>query len=252
MTPFPPPPGMNNRNQPPSQPRREQIPLDENGYVPPPPIETPSGKLTDDETSFILKSSLLPHNYQDPNVLRFIASYMRCRSASQAAKEAGLDGRAGHHLRTRPDVHHAITRLTEKSVMKYGFDATEVVERVKEISQLDPLEFENPDGSYKKMSQIAPEARRAIKRMKCRNIFEKDPNGMRVIVGEIIEIELWDKMKAHELLGREKDIFKETRKVEHDVTSNMKSFLLESRERAEKAIEGIIDVTPKLTGKTDG
>lgn len=205
-----------------------------------PPIETVNGKLTEDETSFVLRTTLLPEHREDPNVLRFIAAYVRCRDARQAAREANLDPRSGPNLRSRPDIHHCITKLTEKSVMKYGFDASEVIEKVKEIAGIDPIEFVNPDGSYKTdMSEIAPESRRAIKKFKAKNLFEKDPNGMDVKVGVLIEVELWDKMKAVELLGREKELFKETKKVEHDVSSNMASFLLESQRRADERLSSI-------------
>jgi hypothetical protein len=55
------------------------------------------------------------------------------------------------------------------------------------------------------------------------------------------------------LLGRETNLFKETKVVTHDVTSKMKDLLLQSKERAEqRALEArnhpslkMIDVTPK-------
>ena len=223
---------------------------DQVNLPPLPGVKASPGKLTDDETTMILRATLYSQHRDDPNVLRFIQSYMRCRDASQAAREAGLPPTAGNNLRKKQDIHEAITKLTEKSVMKYGYDATETVERVKEIAGMDLIEFENPDGSYKKsLSQISPEARRAIKKIKVRNMFDVDSNGIHTVVGEIIEIEVWDKMKAIELLGREKELFKETRKVEHDVTANMKDVLLDSSRRADQRV---IDVTPvappKLTG----
>lgn len=208
-----------------------------------------SGALTDDETTLILRVTLHQQHRDDPNVLRFIQSYMRCRDATQAAMEAGLPPRAGHNLRKTRDIHEAIQKLTEKSVMKYGYDATEVIEKVKEIAGMDLIEFENPDGSYKKsLSQISPESRRAIKKLKVKNMFDIDSNGIRTIVGEIIEIEVWDKMKAIELLGREKEIFKETRKIEHDVTANMKDVLLDSSRRADQRVIDVTPITPKITG----
>ncbi len=221
--------------------------------LPTPEITTVNGKLSENETSIILKSTLLAEHQEDPNVLRFISSFLKCRSPSQAAREAGLQPSAGYNLRNRPDIHLAITKLTEKSVMKYGFDATEVVERVKEISNVDPIEFENPDGTFKlHMKDIAPESRRAIKKFKAKNFYEKDPNGMDRLAGQIIEVEMWDKMKSLELLGREKDLFKETKKVEHDVTKNMAAVLLDSRRRAEdhlRETSETIDVTPaQITG----
>jgi len=133
---------------------------------------------------------------------------------------------------------------------KYGYDAHEVVERVKEIVQLDPGIFENPDGTFKtSLMQIPPEARRAIKKFKCKNIYENDPNGIPRVTGQLIEVELWDKMRATELLGREKNIFKETKVHQHDVTANMADVLLESKRRAdERALAApvpVIDITPE-------
>jgi hypothetical protein len=246
---FPKPPNQPIRNRdmpPPSSPIGPVAPPP---LVTPVPVENEQGKLTETEVDYILRTSLRPDHLEDPNILRFISSYMRCRNAAQAARESGLSTphRSGANIRAMPDVHQAITRLTEKSVMKYGFDASEVIERVKEISALDPVEFENEDGSYKnKLSDIAPESRRAIKKLKVRNLFGTDANGMKTIVGEIIEIEMWDKMKGLELLGREKQIFKETTRVEHDITSNMASVLLDSKRRAEEKYSEVIDVTPQL------
>ncbi len=222
----------------------------DNTYVPPPKpvieaIDTPTGELTEGEVMLILRTSLLPHHQRDAKVVHFIAAYLRCRNNAQAAKEAGLHPSDGRALRQKPDVHMAITRLTEKSVMKFGFDASEVVEKVKEIAGVDPIEFENEDGTFKThMKDIAPESRRAIKKFKAKNLYELDPNGMKVFVGQLIEVELWDKMKAIELLGREKDLFKETRKIEHDVTKNMAAVLLDSKRRGEEHSRSMIDVTP--------
>jgi hypothetical protein len=201
----------------------------------PPEITTVNGRLEDDEVSYILKITLKPHHHDDPNVLRFISNYLRCRDARQAAIEAGLDPRSGPNLRNRPDIYLAITKLTERSVSKYGFDATEVMERVKEIAAVDPVEFEREDGSYKnKLSEMSPEVRRAIKRFKVKNLFETDPNGMKIIVGEVIEVELYDKLTAVKLMGTEKDLFVEKKRVEHDIGRNMGELLLESARRGQE------------------
>ena len=204
----------------------------------------PSGALSLNETSLILNATLKPEHRDDPLVIAWIAAYMNCRDVRQAAMEVGIDPRSGKNLRARPDIHLAITKLTDKSVIKYGFDATEVVERVKEISNVDPIEMERPDGSYKnKMSEIAPETRRAIKKMKVKNTYLKDPNGIPYIEGQIIEYEFHDKMKAHEMLGQEKDVFKPKSVVEHDVSSRMADVLLES------AARGAIEITGRVVGE---
>lgn len=207
-----------------------------------------SAKLTDNEAAFIIRTTLRPDQQEDPQIIKFIMEYLVCRSAPQAARAAGFEGKRGQYLRTRPEIHQCIQSMTEKSVLKLGYDATEVIERVKEIAGLDPIEFENPDGSYKThMSQITPEARRAIKSFTVKNLWGEDPNGMKVVIGQLIKVELWDKLKSLELLGREKQIFKETRKIEHDVTANMAAVLLESKKRALE-----VDVTPQITGEVYG
>ncbi len=200
------------------------------------PKDNPSARLTDNETEGILRDCLRPDQMDDEKVIRFILSYLECRNAAQAAREAGTPGK-GAYLRGRPEIHTAIEKLTAKAVLKFGYDATEVIERVKEIAALDPIEFENPDGSFKThMSQIDPASRRAIKKFRAKNLYGKDANNMNVVIGQLIEVELWDKLKASELLGREKSIFKETKKVEHDVTTNMASLLLDSQRRADQRL----------------
>jgi hypothetical protein len=166
----------------------------------------------------------------------FIAEYLICRDVKQAALKVGLTKRDGENLRKRPDIYEAIRQITEKAVLKHGYDAAEVVERVKEIVGIDPGELQMKDGAFvEDLNTLPPETRRAIKKFKATNTYGMDPNGMRVVTGKLIEVEFWDKMKAVELLGREKDLFKETKKVTHDVTTNMSSILLEARKRAEDA-----------------
>ena len=206
------------------------------------------------EVDMILKTTLTSTHYHDPKVIHFIKSYLNCRDIRQAAKESNLTYHSGRAARNSPDVQAAIQLLTEKAIIKDGLDVGEIIEKVKEIMQVDIAEFQNPDGSYKNsLIEISPETRRAIKKFKVKNLYDFDPNGVKVKIGELIEVELWDKMKSIELLGREKGIFKETKKIEHDVTANMKELLLESRKRAETAaIESRVvrEVTP-VKGKDD-
>lgn len=217
------------------------------GCKPPSPEESyvPPKGLNHEEVLFICKSHLKPSQLTDPKMLAFICSYMENRNPAQAAREAGLKN--GGYWRSRPEIHGAIEALTAKSVMKFGYDAEEVVERVKEIAGIDPVFLENPDGSYKThLSQVPPEVRRAIKKFKVKNMWGEDANGMKVVVGQLIEVEMWDKLKSLELLGREKNILKETKKIEHDVTANMASVLLASKERAELRSREVMEITGRI------
>lgn len=220
---FPPPPGFK------KPPTKDPFPGPPVGYVA--PVET----VTDEETYYLMKQYLLPHHMSDHRVIKFITQYITSRSTPDAAEIAGFGRQRGSYWRGKPDIHACIEAITAKAVMKHGYDAGEMIERAKEIATIDPIEFQNPDGTFKThLSEIRPEARRAIKKFKAKNLFDKDANGMSVVVGVLMEIELWDKMKGIELLGSEKNIFKKTTVVQHDVTSNMSSFLLESGKRADE------------------
>lgn len=200
--------------------------------------------LTITETQKILNTTLDPEHRTDPNILNFISRYLICRDAKQAAVESGLNPKDGMHLKRHADIHLAITQLTDIAVQKYNYDAHEVVEKMKEIVFIDPIEYENRDGTYKSLHEMTPEARRAIKKIKAKETWDKDINGMPIKSGRIIELEFWDKMKGAELLGREKDIFKETKKVQHDITRNMADTLLESKKRAEDRAAGMKEAIP--------
>ena len=98
------------------------------------------------------------------------------------------------------------------------------------------------------MHDIPPEVRRAVKKFKYKSYFEDDVNGVPQYRGRIYEIELWDKPRSLELLGREKDTFKKTTVMQHDVSKNAAEFLLGSLERANEhkaQIQAPKDVTPK-------
>lgn len=232
---------------PPSTSRAQSI--EEAG--PQPTLEQkPNYSLTDNETLHILKTTLRPDQFDDPKVIEFINNYLRCRSSRQAAKESGLAPHVGDRLRMKPEIHACIEALTAKAVMKYGYDASELVERTKELANVDLVNFENPDGSFKThLSQLEPETRRAIRKFKCKNMWGLDANGMKIVTGQLMEVELWDKLKAIDLLAREKNIFKETKIQQHDVTANMAGLLLESQRLAQAPrleSPAVKDVTPVL------
>lgn len=221
--------------------------------MPPPPKQ--SGELTVNEADFILDSCLKDKHRQDPSVISFINSFIRCKSIKQACSDAGVHYSLGYSIRHRKDVANAIDKLIGLSATKYGYDASEIFERAKEIAEFDPIDLMNPDGTYKEsLHDIPPEARRCIKKLEVQNLWNKetDINGVetKIIIGKIIKVEFWDKMKGIELAGKEKEMFKNTTKVEHGLTKDMANILLESAKRADKQIEtditqaDVIDVTP--------
>lgn len=218
-----------------------------NGMPPPPPGVDKNKSLTEDETHYILMTTLKPKHQSDPTVVEFIREFLICRDVRQASESVGIMARKGERLRREPDVYEAIRRITSKALEKYGYSAEDVVEKVREVTQVDMAAFQKEDGSWvESISDVPSEMRRAVKKFKVKNEYDTDANGMKYVTGRIIEVEFWDKLKAAELLGREKDIFKETRKIELDATENMKDILLGGVDRANERLKNVKDVTPVL------
>lgn len=222
------------------------------------------GLLTENDSDFILGTTLKPKHRKDPTVITFIESFVRCKNISQASAEAGIAYSLGYTLRHKSDVANAIQKIIDKSVLKYGFDASEIMERAKEIVDFDPIAVQNPDGTFKSnFHDIDPAARRNIKKLKVKNLYNQteDLNGIKknIIIGEIIEYEFYDKLKAVDMAGKEKEMFKNTTRVEHTVTKDMAEILLASAKRGtdtsityNKAIETTSRVVPTATEDVNG
>ena len=256
MSTFPRPPGFTtNRIPKPPEAHREAV-------TPPPMGEKRTDETKQDlesETAFIIRTTLSPQDRIDPNILRFIDAYMVCRDSAQASHTAGIPTSAGLRLLRRSDIHECISKLTQKLVMKFGYDESEIVERVKEVAGIDPLDIYNDDGSFRKPREIPAQVRRVIKKWKLKQTYLYDPNnqpildaaGKHMVEAEILEVEFWDKMKAVELLGREKSLFKENKTVIHDVGANMRSVLLDSTKRAEQKLIELKEVNPHFGNVID-
>ena len=205
-----------------------------------PVMDEKSGELTENESGFILDSTLKPKSRRDPTILAFIDEFVRCKNIAEASAAVGITSRIGYMYRHRLDISNAIQKLIDKSAIKYGFDASEIMERTKEIVDFDPISVQNADGTFKSnFHDIEPAARRNIKKLKVKNLFAKveDINGLEknIIIGEIIEYEFYDKLKAVDLAGKEKEMFKNTTRVEHTVTKDMASILLAAAQRGSQA-----------------
>lgn len=126
-----------------------------------------SGELTDNESGFILDATLKPKSRRDPIILAFIDEFIRCKNIAESSTAVGIKASEGYKIRHRLDVANAIQKLIDKSAIKYGFDASEIMERTKEIVDFDPISVQNPDGTFKNnFHDIDPAARRNIKKLK--------------------------------------------------------------------------------------
>lgn len=220
---------------------------------PPPPAPEPEETTLDEQFSLIFRTTLTRRHQIDSTIIKFILAYVECRHIGQAAKEVGITTREGNNLIAHKDIYESVRKISELSAVKDGYEAQSLVNRMREVVDFDPIEILNDDGSFKLLSEMRPEARRVLTKFKLRNIYEEDANGIRTgkVIGQTLEVEVAKKEKPTEFLSRDKGIFKETKKIEHDIAENMASTLLGSVRRAEnRMIEMAKDVTP-TEGETD-
>lgn len=184
---------------------------------------------------FIMNDILKPEHRKDPLIISIIGSYLDCRDIRQTAKDTQTTTHFVRKMLNRKDIHDCIVAITDNAVFKHGIDPTAIVERVKEFVELDPSCMVNPEtgAAVTNLHELPPEVRRAIKKFKVKNLYETDPNGIKQVVGQLVEYEFYDKLKSTEMLGREVDLFKETTVVQHEVGKNMRDTLLAAKERAE-------------------
>ena len=192
----------------------------------------------------ILMNTLTPEHAMDPQVLRFLNSYIENWNTSDSSRVANLKTEQGKRILRKPDVQSAITKINEIFGRKANYDAREILERVNEVAQFDPLECFNADGTVKDIKDMSGSARRAIKKMQVREVWEKDLNGVDVMTGYIKTIEFWDKMKGLELLGKDEGHFVDQSRVTTEIGGNLAAVLLSAEKRALSR-----DVSPvKLSG----
>lgn len=203
--------------------------------VPLPPGYSVPEKINEDEIGYLLDLHLSPGERSDEKLLRFIHEYLENRSAKEAAREAGYIQfeRIGPKLLKRRNVWNAIQAITKAGLEKYGYTAEEAIERVKDNAFYDPKDAQRPDGTWiNNIAEFPFQLRMAIRELKVSNRYDTDINGVKTVVGEIIEIKFNNRMDALKMLGPEKGILKQTQVVEHDIGKNMSEHLLESERRA--------------------
>lgn len=209
-------------------------------------VEPVEETTLDEQFSLIFRTTLSRRHSMDSTILKFILAYVECRHVGQAAKEVGITTREGNNLIAHKDIYESIRKITELSAVKDGYEAQSLVNRMREVVDFDPIEILNDDGSFKLLSEMRPEARRVLTKFKLRNIYEEDPNGMRTgkVIGQTLEVELAKKEKPVEFLSRDKGIFKETKKIEHDIADNMGNILLGRVRAADDRLLAMKDVSP--------
>lgn len=187
----------------------------------------------------IINNTLLLEHALNPKIPEFIKNYLTYHNLADAARASRLDIKEARRIINKGDVQDAIKAITSKWAKTTGFDSDELLERVNEVSTIDPADLFNFDGTIKDLHSLPRSLSRTIKKIKYKEFTETSPDGMELKVGRIVDIEFHDKLKATELLGKHLSMFKDKVEHTHDIGKNMSDILLK---RAEERMKGIDDV----------
>ena len=180
----------------------------------------------------IINIMLNPEHRIDPKIIKFIHSYIECRHIKEAEKVAGLSSGQGKRILNKPDVQACMLKINEELGSEASFDSRELLERANEVAQFDIIDVFLDDGRVKDVKDIPAAARRVVKKIVVREVYEKDENGIDVFSGYIKTIEFWDKIRSLELIGKYDGVFREKVEHSHDIGNNLASLLLNSEKRA--------------------
>ena len=192
----------------------------------------------------IINIMLDPEHRIDPKIIKFIHSYIECRHIKEAEKVAGLSSGQGKRILNKSDVQATMLKINETLGKEASFDSRELLERANEVAQFDIIDVFMDDGRVKDVKDMPAAARRVVKKLVVREVWEKDINGVDVFSGYIKTIEFWDKIRSLEMIGKYDGVFREKVEHSHDVTGNLAALLLQSEKRA---LTSITTETIKMT-----
>lgn len=211
------------------------------------PMQNSTSSFTDTDNESmdkIINDTLLLEHSLNPKFPLFIKAYLTYHNLSDAARSTGLDMKEARRMINKSDVQDCIKAITSKWAKTTGFDSNELLERVNEISVIDPTDLFNFDGTIKDLHSMPRSLTRAIKKIRYKEFNESDPNGVEIKTGRIIDIEFHDKLKATDMLGKYDGVFKDKVEITHDIGKNMSDVLIKRAEDRMKSIDAVI--TPAL------
>ena len=145
--------------------------------------------MTDKSTHQIMEENLYPHHLMDLVVINFIKAYLETRNCGDASRAVGIRVSSGNKLLNSPDIQTCIKSCVAQWARLNNFDSSEVLERTNEISGLDPLDVFEDNGNIKNLKDMPAHVRRAIKKIKYRETWDMDLNGMKIVTGQVVDVE---------------------------------------------------------------
>lgn len=149
-----------------------------------------------------------------PRHRRFVAEYLKDLNATQAAIRAGYSPAtaetAGWRLLRNQEIAARIAAGKAKQLKTADISATRTLEELRRLAFSDFGNLLSPDGKLQALADVLPEHRSTIASIKTtkKNLTSGDG-----VVEDVIEVKLWDKVRALEMLAKHFALL--TERIEH-------------------------------------
>lgn len=142
----------------------------------------------------------------------FIDRYMVDFNGTVAAQEAGFTqpAQAAWALLRKNRVREEIDRRIAERRASNRITVATIEGMLLDIATVEPLDIWDENGNVRRLTEIPPHARKAIKSIKK---LEKE-HPITGVTETRIELEMWDKKGAIELLGKYKKMFTDKLEIE--------------------------------------
>lgn len=147
---------------------------------------------------------------------RFAEEYIKDLNATAAYKRSGykvkndnIAASSAWALLRNPKVQEVIRNAANKLSESVQVDAKKVLTEYIRVAESDLADLFDESGTLKPIREIPLAARRAISSVKVRRVKERGAEPE-----EIIEVKLWDKMKALDSLAKHLNLFDERTPLE--------------------------------------
>ena len=153
---------------------------------------------------------------------RFVAEYLACGNATEAARRAGYSAKTAHaqgsRLLKNAEVRAALEKKTERLEEKLELSAERVLTELARIAFMDIGRAFGSDGRLLALHEMPEDVRRALA-----SIETDEMKGQDAGLGITRKVKAWDKPKALELLGKHFKLFAD--KVEHSADKSLEDLV---------------------------
>jgi phage terminase small subunit len=167
---------------------------------------------------------------------RFCEEYLVDFNATKAAIRSGYSSKSasalGYQLLHHPSLQPVLIEKLKAQSIRLGIDADTMLKFLYEVASFEIGELFNDDGTVKRPKELSKLGQRVVSGFKVRELFDRDEEGRKVQVGNIVEVKLNAKIAAIDFIGRWLKMW--TRAVEVHDKRDVQELLREATQRARR------------------